>query len=303
VRDVPTAIAVAPTFQIDSVNAQKVQVAYATDPVTSANNPVLTCADGDAKSDGSPIIYTNGTSKTVELGADPAISDHNAVSKQTLNSDSMNGQISGLGGLESASSTFQTPHGTSHSLLNEAFKPTDFNFAFDGQNGTIPHVIPASELEASASLAQLPLSAEAGLHLPGTPASTIIASTPAAQTFTSGDSFVFEPNFRHDVVTNSGVASNASLETPHGSSHNLPNDAFKATDSNFAFDGPNGTPPHEPVVPASEIDASVFLTQLPPSAEANLHLKGTPASAIIASTPAAQMFTILLSSSRISGMT
>jgi hypothetical protein len=182
----------------------------------------------------------------------------------------------------------QTPHGTSHSPLNDAFKATDSNFAFDGPNGTPAHepVASASELEASASLAQFSPSGEANLHLQGTPASAIIASTPAFQMFTSGDSFSFEPNFGHDVIANSEPVSDASLQTPHGTSHSPLNEAFKATDLNFAFDGPNGTPAHEPVASASELDASASLAQLPASAA---HLQGAPASTIIASTPAPEM--------------
>src|SRR5207244_1549137 len=101
---------------------------------------------------------------------------------------------------------------SSHSLDSTGTSElTSFNFAFDGPNDTNPPepLIPTSPNAAASIPGQLPQTAEAGLHLQSTPANSIIASTPAAELLTHSDSFIFQPNFGHDVITNSNPISNA----------------------------------------------------------------------------------------------
>jgi hypothetical protein len=121
-----------------------------------------------------------------------------------------------------SNASFQTHHGNSHALPHEAVTPADVNFGVDSPNGANPHetVIAASELDPAAAVTHVPPGAEARLHVEDTPASAILASAPAA-----GESFAFEPNSLQDVITDSGPASNASLQTHHGNSHGSPNDA------------------------------------------------------------------------------
>ena len=74
----------------------------------------------------------------------------------------------------------------------------------------MPHQppIPSSGVE------QLPSTAEAALHIQGATANGPTASIPATQVLAHGDTFVFQPNFGHDVITNSNPVSNAGQTDP-----------------------------------------------------------------------------------------
>jgi hypothetical protein len=127
---------------------------------------------------------------------------------RTINTNGIHKAIpSGIGGGHPESSTSQSDNSTPHALdlSRSSNEPTNFNFAFDGASGA-PHVSPVPSTPGLLPN-QLPPTADDELHVQGPPTGI---TTPAAESLSHSDGFIFKLNFGRDVITNSEPTGNAS---------------------------------------------------------------------------------------------